>query len=50
MSFAGLALVGAVGILGPLLALPPGWRLPVVLGQLAARSRIPVGPGGTDGV
>jgi Kef-type K+ transport system membrane component KefB len=35
VSFSALALIGAVAILGPLLALPKGWRLPVVLGELA---------------
>ena len=36
MSFAALALVIAIGLLGPLLALPRPWRLPVVLGELLA--------------
>jgi Kef-type K+ transport system membrane component KefB len=36
MSFATLALVVLIGILGPLLALPKQWHLPVVLGELAA--------------
>lgn len=36
MSFATLALVVLIGILGPLLALPQQWHLPVVLGELAA--------------
>jgi Kef-type K+ transport system membrane component KefB len=44
MSFAALTLVGAVAILGPLLALPRGWRLPVVLGELAGG--IALGPTG----
>ena len=35
VSFSTLALIGAVAILGPLFALPKGWRLPVVLGELA---------------
>lgn len=34
MSFATLALVVAVGLLGPLLASRPGWNLPVVIGEL----------------
>ena len=34
MSFAALTLVAAVGVLGPLLALPRRWHLPVVLGEL----------------
>jgi len=46
MSFAALALVGAVAILGPLLALPRGWRLPVVLGELAGG--IALGPTGAN--
>ena len=36
MSFLQLALIAAVGLLGPLLALPRAWHLPVVLGQLLA--------------
>jgi Kef-type K+ transport system membrane component KefB len=36
MDFATLALIGLVGVLGPLLALPARWHLPVVLGELAA--------------
>lgn len=36
MSFATLALVVTIGLLGPLLALPRHWHLPVVLGELAA--------------
>src|SRR5215468_8215081 len=36
MDFATLALIALVGILGQLLALPPGLHLPVVLGELAA--------------
>lgn len=36
MSFATLALVVVVGLLGPLLVLPRGLRLPVILGELAA--------------
>src|SRR5262245_25430093 len=34
MSFTVLAVVGAVAVLGPLLALPPRWHLPVLLGEL----------------
>jgi Kef-type K+ transport system membrane component KefB len=36
VTFAQLAVVGAVALLGPLLALPRRWRLPVVLGELVA--------------
>ena len=36
MTFGTLAVVVLVGLLGPLLALPPGWRLPIVVGELAA--------------
>jgi Kef-type K+ transport system membrane component KefB len=36
MTFASLALVVLLGILGPLLALPQRWRIPVVVGELAA--------------
>ncbi|HVS67093.1 MAG TPA: cation:proton antiporter [Mycobacteriales bacterium] len=46
MTFTDLALVSAVGILGPLLALPKHWRLPVVLGELLAG--ILLGPTGTS--
>jgi Kef-type K+ transport system membrane component KefB len=35
MTFATLALIVALGMLGPLLALPSAWHLPVVLGELA---------------
>ncbi len=35
MSFSILALIGAVALLGPLLALPQRWRIPVVIGELA---------------
>jgi Kef-type K+ transport system membrane component KefB len=34
VDFATLALIALVGILGPLLATPAGWHLPVVLGEL----------------
>lgn len=36
MSFLDLAIVCAVALLGPLLAAPKGWHLPVVLGELTA--------------
>ena len=36
MSFLQLSLIAAVALLGPLLALPQKWHLPVVLGQLLA--------------
>jgi Kef-type K+ transport system membrane component KefB len=36
MDFATLALISAVAVVGPLLALPRRWRLPVVIGELAA--------------
>lgn len=36
MSFGVLALIAAVGLLGPLLALPRRWHLPVLLGELIA--------------
>ncbi|WP_300679875.1 cation:proton antiporter [Nocardioides sp.] len=36
MSFGELALIGLIGLLGPLLALPKRLHLPVVLGELAA--------------
>jgi Kef-type K+ transport system membrane component KefB len=36
VTFASLALVALVGLLGPLLALPQRWRLPPVLGELMA--------------
>src|SRR4051812_32443107 len=35
VSFSTLALVGAIALAGPLLALPAAWHLPVVLGELA---------------
>lgn len=44
MSFLTLALVGAVAVLGPLLAWPRGWHLPVVLGELVGG--IALGPTG----
>jgi Kef-type K+ transport system membrane component KefB len=46
LSFATLALVAAVAVLGPLLALPKGWHLPVVLGELVGG--IVLGPTGFD--
>lgn len=36
MSFTVLALIGLVALLGPLLAYPKAWHLPVVLGELGA--------------
>ncbi|HEY3556510.1 MAG TPA: cation:proton antiporter [Kribbella sp.] len=36
VSFTMLAVVVAIGLAGPLLALPRGWRIPVVLGELIA--------------
>ncbi|HVW19280.1 MAG TPA: cation:proton antiporter [Solirubrobacteraceae bacterium] len=36
MTFAQLAVIGLVALLGPLLAYPKGWRLPIVLGELLA--------------
>lgn len=36
MSFATLALISAVALLGPLLALPRAWHLPILLGELIA--------------
>ena len=36
MSFATLALIGLIALLGPLLALPDRWHLPLLLGELAA--------------
>jgi Kef-type K+ transport system membrane component KefB len=36
MTFTSLALVVVIGILGPLLALPRSWHLPIVLGELIA--------------
>jgi Kef-type K+ transport system membrane component KefB len=36
VSFTTLAVIAAAGLLGPLLALSKGWRLPVVLGELIA--------------
>src|SRR6266581_5541665 len=36
MSFGTLAVIILVGLLGPLLATPPKWRVPVVVGELAA--------------
>src|SRR5712691_9314766 len=46
MSFATLALISLVAIVGPLLALPRRWHLPVMLGELAAG--IVLGPTGSD--
>lgn len=36
MTFATLALVIALGLMGPIVALPRSWHLPLVLGELAA--------------
>src|SRR4051812_40968795 len=36
MTFGVLALVVVAGLVGPLLALPVGWRLPILLGELLA--------------
>jgi Kef-type K+ transport system membrane component KefB len=36
MSFGSLALISAVAVLGPLLALPARWHLPVLVGELSA--------------
>ena len=36
MTFATLALIGAAALLGPLLAVPASWRIPVVTGELIA--------------
>lgn len=46
MSFGSLALVLAVALLGPLLAFPRSWHVPVVVGELAAG--IAIGPTGFD--
>ena len=36
MTFQTLAIISLVGLLGPLLATPPRWRVPVMLGELLA--------------
>src|SRR5215470_4015927 len=36
MDFATLALITLIGLLGPLLAFPGGWHLPVLLGEMIA--------------
>jgi len=46
MSFGTLAVISLVAVLGPLLALPRRWHLPVVLGELIAG--IVLGPSGVD--
>jgi Kef-type K+ transport system membrane component KefB len=46
VTFSTLALVAAVGLLGPLLALDPRWHIPVVLGELLAG--VALGPTGTS--
>lgn len=49
MSFGSLALVSAVAVLGPLLALPRRWHLPVMLGELVAGVLLgPTGAGVLD--
>jgi Kef-type K+ transport system membrane component KefB len=45
LTFATLALISTVAVLGPLLALPERWHLPVLLGELLAG--ILLGPTGT---
>jgi hypothetical protein len=48
MDFTTLALITLIGLVGPLLALPRRWQLPVVLGELGAGIRPrPNGPGPT---
>ncbi len=46
MSFATLAVISLVSIIGPLLALPRRWHLPVILEELAAG--IVLGTTGSD--
>ncbi len=46
MTFTTLALVAAVGLLGPLLALDSKWHIPVVLGELLAG--VALGPTGSS--
>jgi Kef-type K+ transport system membrane component KefB len=46
MTFGTLAVISLIAILGPLLALPRRWNLPVVLGELIAG--IALGPTGID--
>ncbi len=46
MSFSTLVLVGVVALLGPLLALPQKWRIPVVVGELVGG--IVIGSSGFD--
>jgi len=46
VTFATLALISLVAVLGPVLALPRRWHLPVVLGELLAG--IALGPTGLD--
>jgi Kef-type K+ transport system membrane component KefB len=46
VTFGMLALISLVAVLGPMLALPPRWHLPVVLGELVAG--ILLGPTGLD--
>jgi Kef-type K+ transport system membrane component KefB len=44
MSFGTMALIGLVGLLGPLLALPARWHVPILVGELLAG--IVIGPTG----
>jgi Kef-type K+ transport system membrane component KefB len=44
MSFGTMALIGLVGLLGPLLALPVRWHVPILVGELLAG--IVIGPTG----
>jgi len=46
MSFVTLAVISLVAIIGPLLALPRRWHLPIILGELAAG--IVLGATGSD--
>jgi Kef-type K+ transport system membrane component KefB len=48
MSFATLAVISLAALLGPLLAAPRRWRLPVVVGELAAG--VALGPTGANSV
>src|SRR6185437_10217118 len=48
MTFSTLAVIGLAALLGPLLALPRCWHLPVVLGELLAG--IVLGPTGLGGL
>jgi Kef-type K+ transport system membrane component KefB len=46
VSFSTLALIGVIALVGPLLALPLGWHVPVLIGELLAG--IVFGPTGFD--